>query len=134
MLFRSINSLPLATLRERYQTFETANVGGVFSKSLDYIFATMKKFGAIHKVPYAWILKIGSIWHRYKYYIENNIDILDGSWKNFESTKFFDPQTLNPERNYGLILNGAPFDIVLQKDTIFGEETSSLINTGFYPG
>ena len=56
-----INSLPLSTLREKYQTFETSNDEGVFSKPLDYIFATMKKFGSIHKVPYPWILKIGSV-------------------------------------------------------------------------
>jgi hypothetical protein len=128
-----LNSLPLPTLREKYQTFESSTDGGVFSKPLDYIFATLKKFGAIHRVPYPWILKLGSIWHRYKEYTDKGIDILDGSWKNFDSTRSFDPFGSNPSRNYGLILNGSPFDIVLQKDTVFGTETSSLINTGFYP-
>jgi len=129
-----INSLPLATLREKYQTFETSNDEGVFSKPLDYIFATMKKFGAIHKVPYPWILKIGSIWYRYKKFIEDGIDILDISWTNFDAVKNYDPQGNDPTKIYGLILEGAPFDIVLQKDTIFGTETSTVINTGFYPG
>jgi len=129
-----INSLPLATLREKYQTFETSNDEGVFSKPLDYIFATMKKFGAIHKVPYPWILKIGSIWYRYKKYIEDGIDILDTSWTNFDAVGNYDPQGNDPTKIYGLILEGSPFDIVLQNDTIFGTETSTVINTGFYPG
>ena len=129
-----INSLPLATLREKYQTFETSNDGGVFSKPLDYIFATMKKFGAIHKVPYPWILKIGSVWHRYKTFIETGVDILNTSWTNFDAANNYDPQSNDPAKVYGLILEGSPFDIVLQKDTVFGLETSSLINTGFYPG
>ena len=133
-----LNSLPLPTLREKYQNFQptgeqTPASEGVFSKPLDYIFASMKKFGAIHRVPYPWILKIGSIWHRYKEYTENGVDILSVSWNNFNSSQNFDPLNSDPTRNYGLILNGAPFDIVLQKDTVFGTETSSLINTGFYP-
>ena len=128
-----LNSLPLPTLREKYQTFETTTDEGVFSKPLNYIFASLKKFGAVHRVPYPWILKIGSIWHRYKEYVENGVDILDTSWTNFNSSLNFDPPSSDPTRNYGLILNGAPFDIVLQKDTVFGAETSSLINTGFYP-
>jgi hypothetical protein len=129
-----INSLPLATLREKYQTFEKSDNTGVFSKPLDYIFATMKKFGAIHKVPYPWILKIGSVWYRYKTFIETGVDILNTSWANFNAVNNYDPQGNDPTKIYGLILEGSPFDIVLQKDTIFGTETSSLINTGFYPG
>jgi len=40
-----LNSLPLATLKERYKTLNSAN-------PLDYIFASMKKFGAVHRLPY----------------------------------------------------------------------------------
>lgn len=129
-----LNSLPLATLREKYQSLKSNDAGTPFNTSLDYIFATMKKFGAIHKVPYAWILKIGSIWHRYKVYVETGNDILTSSWSNFQAIQNFDPTTNSAIKNYGLILNGSPVDIVLQKDTILGAETSTLINTGFYPG
>ena len=51
-----INSLPLATLRERYKS----NFGEKYN--LDYIATCFNKFGALHKVPFAWILKIGSLW------------------------------------------------------------------------
>ena len=123
-----INSLPLATMREKFKTYDNNT-----ATDLDYIFAALKKFGAVHKLPYAWILKFGSIWHRYKTYIEKNIDILDTSWSGFSYTTNFDPVTSANTRNYGLIINGAPIDIVLQKDTTIGSEISTLINTGFYP-
>ena len=57
MLFRS--------LKEKYKAYEN----GV-TTDLDYIFASLKKYAAVHKVPYAWILKLGSVWHRYKKFIE----------------------------------------------------------------
>jgi hypothetical protein len=50
-----INSLPLASLKEKYKTLDAPN-------DLDYIASCFKKFGAIHKMPYAWVLKMGSIW------------------------------------------------------------------------
>lgn len=123
-----LNSLPLSTLREKYKTYESNSV-----TDLDYIFATLKKFGAVHKLPYAWILKIGSVWNRYKNFIETGKDILDTSWSGFSYVHNYDPVTNSPTRNYNLIINGAQMDIVLEKNTTLGAETSSLINTGFYP-
>ena len=123
-----INSLPLATLKEKYKTYEN-NV----ASDLDYIFASFKKYGAIHKVPYAWVLKLGSVWHRYKKFVEDGVDILDSSWKPFDYALNFDPTTTAITRNYPLIIDGSPIDIVLQKDTTIGTELSTLINVGFYP-
>ena len=127
-----LNSLPLSTLREKFRTYKSSD-SNITVEDLDYILASLKKFGAIHKVPYAWILKIGSIYHRYKKYVEENVDILDDCWNDFKQVENFDPVTNSPIRNYGLIINGANIDIVLEKDTIIGAETSTLINTGFYP-
>ena len=123
-----LNSLPLSTLREKYKTYSSNSV-----TDLDYIFATLKKFGAVHKLPYAWILKIGSVWSRYKNFVETGKDILDTSWSGFSYVHNYDPVTNSPTRNYNLIINGAQMDIVLEKNTTLGAETSSLINTGFYP-
>jgi hypothetical protein len=123
-----LNSLPLSTLREKYKTYSSNS-----ATDLDYIFATLKKFGAVHKLPYAWILKIGSVWNRYKNFVETGKDILDTSWSGFSYVHNYDPVTNSPTRNYNLIINGAQMDIVLEKNTTLGAETSSLINTGFYP-
>jgi hypothetical protein len=125
-----LNSLPLATLREKYKNYESETSS---STDLNYIFATIKKFGAIHKVPYPWILKYGSIWYRYKKWIETGIDILDNSWTDFDYSLNFDPITQDISRMYPLIVSGTPIDIVLQKDTVIGTETSTMINLGFYP-
>lgn len=127
-----INSLPLSTLKEKYKTY-TGNDSVYSVKDLDYIFATLKKFGAIHKIPYAWLLKIGSVWHRYKTYIETGTDILSESWSGFSYTKNYDPVTNSPQRVYPLTIDGAQIDVVLEKNTSLGLETSTLINTGFYP-
>jgi diguanylate cyclase (GGDEF)-like protein len=75
-----LNSLPLASLRERYKTYDSGK-----TSELDYIASCFKKFGAIHKMPYAWVLKMGSSWHRYKKYKESNIDILTGAFTHDEA-------------------------------------------------
>ena len=128
-----LNSLPLSTLREKYKT----DNGGGSTTDLDYIFATMKKFGAIHRVPYPWILKYGSVWHRYKTFVETGVDIIDSSWSGFSYVDNYDPVTSNPAKDYSLTINGGNYDIILEKNTtiptISGTSTSSLINVGFYP-
>jgi hypothetical protein len=123
-----LNSLPLATLKEKYSKYES-------DKTIlqDYIFATLKKFGAVHRLPYAWILKYGSIWHRYKKFVEDGTDILENSWKNFDYVTNYDPITSASTKTYNLTINTSPIDIVLESNTIIGAETSTLMNVGFYP-
>jgi hypothetical protein len=123
-----INSLPIATLREKYKTYENGA-----TIDLDYIFATLKKFGAIHKVPYSWMVKIGSIWHRYKKYTETGFDIINSSWSSFDKVANYDPITNDPTKIYSLDINGSAVDIILEKNTVIGSETSTVINVGFYP-
>ena len=123
-----INSLPLSTLREKYKTYENGSV-----TDLDYIFATIKKFGAVHKVPYAWILKFGSIWHRYKKYVETGNDILNTSWTGFSYVNNYDPITNNPSKTYTFINKSALTEFTLQKTTYNGPEEYNTINLGFYP-
>lgn len=126
--FLFLNSLPLATLREKYKTYD-----GVSSLDMDYIFATFKKFGAIHKVPYAWVLKYGSIWHRYKTWIETGNDILKNVTKNFDINKNFDPNTSNPNKVYNLTINGVNQNVYTQKTNTNGIYSTVEMNTGFYP-
>jgi hypothetical protein len=129
-----INSLPLSTLKEKFKTY-TGSGPTYSTEDLDYIFATLKKFGAIHKMPYAWLLKIGSVWHRYKTYVETGDDIINTSWSGFSYAKNYDPigsslskiYTLTPSPEIGLV------DIVLEKNSVLGLESATLINTGFYP-
>ena len=117
-----LNSLPIATLRERYKTYNQTD-------ELDYIASCFNKYGAIHKMPYAWILKLGSVWHRYKNYIDNGKDILDDVWKNFDYVKNYDPITSSPSKVYEFEVNNKKTSIVLENTT----NTTIQINTGFYP-
>jgi hypothetical protein len=116
-----LNSLPLSTLHEKY--IDSTN--GV---PTEYMFANLNKFSAIHELPYAWILKIGSIWYRYKKYIENNEDILSSIWKDFDYRTNYDPITSAATKTYDIIYGSAnsgkkPF-------TLLGSNT---IQNGFYP-
>lgn len=120
-----LNSLPLATLREKYVNSE--------SQQLDYIFATLKKFGAVHNLPYAWILKYGSIWYRYKKYVQDNIDILDFAWSDFNYSYFYDPLTSNPQKQYVVTANSLNNTITLEQTTSVVANSLVEMNLGFYP-
>ena len=119
-----LNSLPLATLREKYKSYEN-NV----TTDLDYISSVLKKFGAIHKLPYAWILKYGSIWHRYKKYKESNVDILQSAWKNFNYEENFYPPTSSITETYTFKYSNVDKNITLQTETT----TDVNMQVGFYP-
>lgn len=120
-----LNSLPLGTLRERYKTFGQTS-------ELDYISSCFNKYGAIHKLPYAWILKIGSIWHRYKTFVEKNTDILDNSvWTNFDYVKNYDPKTQSKDKVYKFKFNSNSPETKIVLESTSNNDIN--INTGFYP-
>jgi len=123
-----VNSLPLATLREKYKIKDEPN-------ELGYIFATLKKFGGVHKIPYAWILKYGSIWNRYKTFVETGTDYIDTAWSGYNYTLNFNPDvnTTGATYTFSAGTNLGTVEIPLEKNVTIGTETSSTINTGFYP-
>lgn len=120
-----VNSLPLSTLRERYKSVD--------SLDLDYIASTIKKYGGLHKLPYVWILKIGSIWHRYKVYKETNTDILENVWDNIDYVKNYSPidNNVNQEYSFEIPSDGGSneLSIKLQEET----DSNVNINVGFFP-
>jgi len=120
-----LNSLPLASLREKYKSI----TDGSTLTDLDYIASCFKKFGAIHKIPYAWMIKYGSVWHRYKKYKDTGVDILTDVWKNFDYTVNYDPITNTTTKPYTFKYGGVDRPVVLQS------ETTDKVNMqiGFYP-
>jgi len=133
-----LNSLPLATLRERYKEYMQVTGTGTGNQNyteLDYIASSFRKFGGLHKLPYAWILKYGSIWYRYKTYLETGVDILDECWKSFNYESDYNPIDGNTDTTYTITSTTETFNITLKNiDVIslpgFVYETISL---GFYP-
>jgi len=119
-----INSLPLASLREKYKTYNNNT-----TVDLDYISSCLKKFGAIHKLPYAWVLKFGSIWHRYKKFRETNIDILDTAWSDFNYVNNYSPIQKTANQTYTIKINDKDTNICLENET----DQTVKIQVGFYP-
>jgi len=125
-----LNSLPLTTLKEKYKTLNGTN-----ELSLDYMCSTLKKFGSIHRIPYAWILKYGSIWHRYKKKVETGVDILDGVWTDFNYLGNYDPINSATTTTYTFTGLGqtTTSTITLQDTLNSGQGDYTIINSGFYP-
>jgi len=107
-----LNSLPLSNLSDFLINKNTNKKNG-------FLFASFIKYSAIHKLPYAWILKYGSIWHRYKNYVNTNTDILDEVWKDFDYKQNYNT---NPD-----------FDYFVNGDKKISLKDNKNINTGFYP-
>jgi hypothetical protein len=123
-----LNSLPLATLREKYKSLSNNVI-----TDLDYISSALKKFGAIHKLPYAWILKYGSIWHRYKKYKESGVDILQSAWKDFDYAGNYYPITSAVTQTYSFKYANVDTNITLQSEVGVGLFSQIQMQVGFYP-
>ena len=125
-----LNSLPLSTLREKYISYIQNE--DVF---LDFISPSLNKFSGIHGLPKLWICKIGSIYHRYKNYILNNVDILDNVWTKFDVLNNYYP-TSNPTLDYLYVFSGQNEvgNVYEYKIRCSGFTSSILeVNVGFYP-
>jgi hypothetical protein len=132
-----LNSLPLISTRHKLKTI---NSDGKTQTDIDYLYATLNKFSAIHQLPYAWILKYGSIWHRYKTWVDSNftIDILDNVWTDIDYKNIFDPITNSTTKTYNLFdFNNNPLTHVLQTSqtqNVNGQQANvTVINLGLYP-
>jgi hypothetical protein len=125
-----LNSLPLSTPSEKYK-----NLAGTTVENLDYIFSCFKKYSGVHKMPYSLVLKYGSIWHRYKRYIEDNVDILDDVWTDFNYLKNYDPVGSATTKSYVFTGIGETTGttITLQNELSANTNVRSVFNLGFYP-
>lgn len=73
-----LNSLPLPTFREI-----VGNMDETGDEDLPtYISSLFNQLPAVHDVPLALLLRIGSVWWRYKYDIVNGTDPLNTLWGN----------------------------------------------------
>lgn len=107
-----LNTLPLSPLTDFFSNVGSNNKNG-------HVFSTFLKYGALHKLPYAWILKYGSIWHRYKNYIKTENDFLDDVWNDFDYKTNY-----NQNSDFTYQINGyVPFKLV----------EGNEVNLGFYP-
>ena len=123
-----LNGLPFSTLHDYLISPTDEN-----NQTNDgYLFITLSKFSAVHKLPYLWVLKYGSI-YRYKKNVED-LDILQNIWNDVDILSLYDPNT-NASKLYTVsTLSGPNKNIYLQKtftNPSTGENTVEL-NNGFY--
>jgi|688.fasta_scaffold03019_15 hypothetical protein len=88
-----------------------------------------REVGASHFIPYHLILKWGSIYHRYKKYLTEGVDIISGVTNSITSSKFFD-NTSGTTFNYG------GDTTYVSGSTIYTTGTTSSFpveTVGFYP-
>ena len=88
-------------------------------------------------------LKLGSVYHRYKKFVNDNVDILDTCWKDFDYVQNFDPITFREDKVYSLsfasgttsqvYLQGYYYNPPLPPPAISLSFTSQTIQSGFYP-
>jgi len=128
-----LNSLPLAGLREKYKTYENNT-----TTELDYIYSTLNKFSSIHSLPYPFILKYGSLWHRYKTWKLTGVDFLSGVSQNVDYSELYDPVTSAKTKTYEIPWVGSSglttTEIVMEDNQVpTSAQTYSVMNLGFYP-
>jgi hypothetical protein len=78
-----LNSIPFRDLQDRINLGSDIRMSHLF-----------KELGATHYVPYHLLLKWGSIYHRYKKFIKDGVDILGGVVDNSNTTILPDYQTM----------------------------------------
>lgn len=82
-----LNSLPFIDL-EDYINFPFKDLNSTTSKTLTS--SIFREVGSTHYIPYHLILKWGSIYHRYKKYVIDNVDIISGITNPIDTNLFFD--------------------------------------------
>jgi hypothetical protein len=116
-----VNSLPLLNTTDSFKDLNQS------------IAASFKKYSSIHQVPYAWVLKYGSIWYRYKKYINDGVDILTNVWKDFDYKNAYDPINGLVSAQYEIKTATSTIPFVLKTGTTFATGTYLNMNVGFYP-
>jgi hypothetical protein len=86
-----LNSLPFKDLDDTVNNtllqITTKGLSGNDSTTVSTVF---KEIGATHYIPYHMMLKWGSIYHRYKKWITENVDIIDGVTTAIDGDLYFD--------------------------------------------
>ena len=100
-----VNSLPFFDLNDNITVKNSNNVNVNIRMS-----SLFKEIGATHFIPYLLIVKWGSLYHRYKNFIENDEDILDGFLNNnvttnIDSNLFFNNNETDSQFT-GFTING----------------------------
>ena len=137
-----LQSLPIADLHEKTLKRDSIDSAETTENEWgDYLFASFNQVSALHKLPYATILKYGSEWHRWKTAVNEGPpqDLISGDFMRndiFNVTapvgNYYDP--INGQLNTAYLLDinqdGTPINFYAEA-TLGGN--FDKINLGFYP-
>ena len=128
-----LNSLPLPTFREKALLVNEQSFG-------DYISQLFNQMPALHTVPITLLLKVGSIWWRYKKRVRTGFDPLSDIWWNLGKVStipgatgtrnIYDNVTNNLTTTYNVTLAGNPYNYQTQK-SVAG--VGNFLQVGVYP-
>ena len=79
-----LNSLPLPTFREKVGKIGSVDPGDLPT----YISSLFNQLPAVHQLPLALLLRIGSVWWRYKTDVKTQVDPLQSLWGNLGRNNF----------------------------------------------
>jgi hypothetical protein len=85
-----LNSLPFKDLDDKFQSNDKYNIYNLNQGSEVLVSSVFREIGASHYIPYHMMLKWGSIYHRYKKYINENIDIIANVTTPIDGSIFYD--------------------------------------------
>jgi len=87
-----LNSLPFVDLDDTIE-YDTVDPSDGTNKKTILVSTILREIASSHYIPYHLILKWGSIYHRYKKWILEGIDIIDGITTPIDGDLFFDQNT-----------------------------------------
>jgi hypothetical protein len=119
--FLLLNSLPFLDLEDKIDFRETVDANEVKSIRMSSLF---REVGSSHYIPYHLILKWGSIYHRYKKHLLENVDILDGFLNPDKTTTSIDGQKFFNNNQTGL---------TFENFTVGDRTITYTGNTGVHP-
>lgn len=112
-----LNSLPFKDLND------VITFGGNAANISTLVSSIFREIGASHYIPYHMMLKWGSIYHRYKKYINDGIDIIGNVTESIDGQLYFDNN------------NGVTFDTIPDINTgvVKTVNRSNSSDIGFHP-
>ena len=120
-----LNSLPLINFRDRVTSKVNDDMG-------DYVALMFNQMPALHKVPVSLLLKIGSIWWRYKSTVKTDIDPITSIWNNIGTNPatVYDPvnNSLNTQFTFTGSTDGVSYQYITE------DTTNNSVSVGVYPG
>ena len=141
-----LNSLPFKDLDETIEYTYTTELGqATIAPTL--MSTVFKEIGATHTIPYHMMIKWGSIYHRYKKYLEDGIDIIDGVTDPIDGSLFYSggtgtgyeyneiPESIGYHPYYETVFHQIVNGISFFNPVVDGSYEESIVNeiTHLYP-